>query len=460
MLATYDLHDETARKSRTIILSASIKQDVLFVLCVMAAAVLSELPFFYASSGQLPQAHDLTVHWMRAVQFDEALRSGIWYPRWLGGMNYGYGAATTLFYAPFVYYATSTAHALFGDWGRAFEAVVLLAAAASGLTFFVFARNFLSAHASMVAALMYVLLPYRLIDLYHRAAFPELIAFVWMPLVLLAINQAITRSSARNIIGGALAYCLLILTHPPVAYLFSMALIVLAITTSIIEKRWRMILTAICVFSLGGALSAFYSIPAALEVGLIKQTVTQFFRDKKGYITDLAAKPGFERLLAASVILTLLLFLLFLTQSKREGKSRARQHRLGWMIVGFLAFLMMTQAAAPIEHFLPGISVIAFTWRWQAIEVLATAVFAGMATEGLIRLRLPHRRFRVVVLSSAAIAVIAFGIVGCAMASNLKVGFIPPIDEVEEDFTPLDSPRVEELKKGVSATMTPAEAKD
>ena len=95
MLATNHVCDEAARKSRINPLSASIKHEMLLLLCVMAAAVLSELPYFYASGGRLPQAHDLTVHWIRAVQFDETLRSGIWYPRWLGGMNYGYGAATT-----------------------------------------------------------------------------------------------------------------------------------------------------------------------------------------------------------------------------------------------------------------------------------------------------------------------------------------------------------------------------
>jgi len=425
------------------------------MLCVMAVAVFAELPFFYAAGGQLPQAHDLTVHWMRAVQFDETLRSGVWYPRWLGGMNYGYGAATTLFYAPFVYYATSAAHALFGGWSAAFEAVALLAAAGSGLTFFLFARDFLSSRASVAAGLIYVLLPYRLIDLYHRAAFPELIAFVWMPLVLFAINRAITRSSARNIIGGAVAYCLLIVTHPPVAYLFSMALAVFVITTSVVERRWRMILTASSVITLGAGLSAFYWLPATLEVGLVKQNVTQFFKDKKGYITDLAASTGFERLLAASAILTLLLFWLFLIRSKSEEKSQAGQHRAGWMIVGFLAFVMMTPVAVPIEHVLPGISGIAFAWRWQAIEVLAVAILAGISIEALMR---SHRGQRIAVLSSVSIAVFAFGIIGCAMASNLKVRFIPPADEIEEDFTPLDSPSVEQLTKGISAKITPPEA--
>ena len=429
---------------------------------VMAVAVVSELPFFYAAHGHLPQAHDLMVHWMRAMQFDETLRSGVWYPRWLGGMNYGYGAATTLFYAPLAYYATSATHALLGDWSHAIQAVVLAAGAASAASFFLYARTFLSSTASAVAALVYLLLPYHLIDLYHRAALPELIAFVWMPLIMLAINSATKRLSARSVIGGAIAYGLLVVTHPPVAYLFSISLIVFALARVVVEKNWRIIASASCIVTIGAGLSAFYWVPAMGEVGLVKQTVTRFFRDQKGYISDLAATAGFGRLLAASALLTLVLMLLFAMPAKSAGErdtkhSLTTQHKVAWTAVGLLAFLMMTPAAAPIERFLPGISGIAFAWRWQSIEVLAVAVLAGIATEGLMQSGSPHRRFKIVGLSSAALAVIAFGVVGSAMASNLKVSFIPPADAIEEDFTPVDSPSVAELTKGAAAAITPAQ---
>ncbi len=122
-----------------------------------------------------------------------------------------------------------------------------------------------------------------------------------------------------------------------------------------------------------------------------------------------------------------------------------------------LAFLMMTPAAAPIERFLPGISGIAFAWRWQAIEVLAVAVLGGITTEALMQSRPSHRRFKIVGLSSTALAVIAFGVAGSAMASNLKVSFISPADAVEEDFTPVGSPSIAELRKGAAAAITPAQ---
>ena len=457
-------HDKSPRRElRMSWLPVLIRKDLLLLALLMAVAILSEFPFFYAAHGHLPQAHDITVHWMRAVQFDETLRSGVWYPRWLGGMNYGYGAATTLFYAPFVYYATSASHALLGDWSRAIEAVVLVTAAASGVTFFLYARTFLDGAASTIATLLYLLLPYRLIDLYHRAALSELIAFVWMPLVLFAINSATKRLSARRIIGGAIAYDLLVVTHPPVAYLFSIALIVFIVAMSVVERNGRIIASGSCVIALGAALSAFYSLPATLEVGLVKQNVTQFFREKKGYITDLAANAGFERLLAASALLTFILLLLFVMQSKMAGEnasrhSLARRQRIGWMAVGLLAFFMMTPAAAPFERLMPGISGIAFAWRWQAIEGIAVALLAGLATEVLMRSRLSHRRFNIVGLSLTTLAVIAFGVVGCAMASNLTVIFIPPTEAVEEDFTPAGSPGIAELTKDAAARITPAQA--
>jgi uncharacterized membrane protein len=443
-------------------LPAFTRKDVILAFSVMAVAIVSELPFFYAAHGHLPQAHDLTVHWMRATQFDETLRSGVWYPRWLGGMNYGYGAATTLFYAPLAYYATSAAHALLGDWSHAIQAVVLAAGAASAAAFFLYARTLVGSTASAVAALMYLLLPYRLIDLYHRAAVPELIAFVWMPLVMLAINSATKRLSARSVIGGAIAYGLLVVTHPPVAYLFSISLVVFVLARMFFEKNWHIIASASCIVTIGAALSAFYWVPAMGEVDLVKQTVTQFFTDKKGYITGLAANAGFGRLLAASALLTLVLMLLFAMPVKSAGehdtkRSLTTPYKVGWSAVGLLAFLMMTPAAAPIERLLPGISGIAFAWRWQAIEVLAVSVLAGIATEKLMQSRSAHRRFKIVGLSSTALAVVAVGVVGSAMASNLTVSFIPPVDAIEEDFTPVDSPRVAELTKGATAAIEPAQ---
>ena len=437
---------EMARYSDKPFFAASPRRLIAASLTLVAIA--SSLPFFYAAQGNLPEAGDLIIHWPRMLMFDEALRSGVWYPRWLGGMNHGYGAATTMFYAPFVYYSLSAAHALLGDWVRSVEAVVLFAAIGSAATLYFYARVFLPRVASAIAAMLYLLLPYRLIDLYHRGALAELIAFVWMPLVMLMLDGAVKRPGVRRIVLGAIAYGLLIVTHPPVAYAFSVSLALFIAAWAIKSKSWRPALSGGFIVLLGSALSAFYWLPAILEMSHVNQSVTDLFDNNKGYVTDLLAGSTFEKLIAATVIATSLLFLLFvaLTRSKSLSgeESSSNHHIIGWTIVGCVSIIVMLPVAAPVVRLMPGISGMAFLWRWLAITTFATSMLAGAAFE---KLRVENfKRTGLGLLAIAlTVAILVFGVISCARASNLKLQFVAPAECVEQDFTPKDAPDVRGL---------------
>jgi uncharacterized membrane protein len=428
-----------------------VRHDSVILVAVMVVAALSVLPFFYAAGGGLPDAHDLRVHWMRMIEFDQALRSGVWYPRWLGGMNYHYGAATTLFYPPLFYYITSAAHALTAGWAQAIEVAVLLAATGSAMTFYIYSRTLLRPTASAVATLAYVLLPYRLIDLYHRGAIPELITFIWMPLVMMAEGAAAKRLSAISLIGGAIAFCLLILTHPPVAYLFSISLAVLAVAWSWLARSWKPALAATSISVIGSALSAVYCLPAIAEIGYAKQTITEKFPYRNGYITRLIAGERFQVMLAAIIIVTALVlaFFAWLTYARWSACNQMK----AWVVVGLVSIFMMMPISDPIAHYLPGIDGVAFPWRWLAITTLATSILAGVAFEESC-----WRRSAGIARAAASpavvlIAILAFGMCLCVKASNLKVPLATPDDFVEEDFTPRDAPPIADMPRGISAIM-------
>jgi len=445
---------EIARYRDKTFFAASPRRRIAASLILVAIA--SSLPFFYAAQGNLPEAGDLIIHWPRMLMFDEALRSGVWYPRWLGGMNYGYGAATTMFYAPFVYYSLSAAHAILGDWVRSVEAVVLLAALGSATTLYFYARVFLSPVASAIAAVLYLLLPYRLIDLYHRGALAELIAFVWMPLVMLMLDGAVKRASAHRIVLGAIAYGLLIVTHPPVAYAFSVSLALFVAVWTVKSKNWRPVLSGSLIVLLGSALSAFYWLPAILEVGYVNQSVTDLFDNNKGYVTDLLGGSTFEKLIAATVIATSLLFFLFValarSKSLNSDEPSPNHYITGWTIVGFMSIIVMLPVAAPIVRLMPGISGMAFLWRWLAITTFATSMLAGAVFEKLWAENF-ERRSSGLFAATLTIAILAFGVISCARASNLKLQFVAPADCVEQDFTPKDAPDVRALPTGASLRM-------
>lgn len=449
------------------------RKDAVLIVCLIVVAIGSTLPFFYAAQGRLPQAGDLIVHWPRMLMFDETLRSGVWYPRWLGGMNYGYGAATTMFYAPFVYYALSAAHALLGDWLGSLESVVMLAAIGSVTTSYFYARSLLSRASSAVAALLYLLLPYHLIDLYHRGALAELIAFVWMPLVLQMFGASVKRMRGSNIVFGAIGYGLLLVTHPPVAYAFSISFVIFAAVLAISLRSWKPALSACLIVTLGASLSAFYWLPAIIEVRYANQSITNLFDTNRGYVTNLLVGSAFEKLIAAIFIATGILFLFFSWLARSEtSPSRKRSilyhHVNGWIVVGAVSLFMILPIADPLARILPGVSGMAFVWRWLAIASLATSFLSGAAVERLLALNQPamgkdavtaeranSNRLRIwklltVVLTAGAVV---FGAIACACASNLKLQFVAPADCIEQDFTPAGAPSVYDLPREGSLRM-------
>lgn len=443
------------------------RTDALLLGVISLAALASSLPFFYAAQGQMPEAGDLIIHWPRMLAFDETLRSGVCLPRWLGGMNSGYGAATTLFYAPLLYYALSAAHALTGDWPKALEIIVALAALGSGLALYAYARTFSSRGASTVAALLYMLSPYHLIDLYHRGALAELLAFVWMPLVMLAFARVTRRFRAPAIAGGALSFALLILAHPPTAYLFTIAFAIFVTFFAVQTKRWQPLASGGMIVVLGGAVAAFYAIPAILEKPLINQSVTDLFYTRMGFINELLAGNRFEQMIGVIAVTMALLFVVCCWLARRQAPltddAVARNgHLAAWKLVGALSLAMLLPLVRPLVSVLPGMAAVAFVWRWLAIALLAMVMLASAATDGQLTLirrtrllagagsltgELRHLS-RVGVIIVVLIASVSFGIVVAARAANLRIAFVAPATNFEQDFTPLGTPSVYDLPRG------------
>jgi hypothetical protein len=427
-----------------------------FLLVALAAA--TALPFRFAADFELPQAHDLTVHWNRMIAFDEGLRSGLIYPRWLGQLNQGYGAATTLFYAPGVYYALSAAHAVSGDWADAIGILAFVAAFGSAAGFYLYARLLVDRRAALIASSIYILLPYRLIDLYHRGALAELLAFVWMPLVMYAVTRGARRFSPSLLILGGVAYALLMLTHPPTTYLFTLSLGVFALACWWQARRPGFALFGLGVVLIGSAVSAFYWLPATVEIAYVRQPITPTFDEHPGYLTGLLAGDRFERLIAAIAIATFVFIGLLWFAVRRHQRYRVQQDpwRLSaraLLITSGFGLLLMTPPLALLAKSVPGMSTVGFLWRWMAIQVFVCAAltalvfdrtgsvsFAGARANGLAK-----------VAAAAAVPLILFGIVASVSASNLQLRLVPPFEALEEAFTPAGAPDVYDLRRDAVA---------
>ncbi|HEX8998628.1 MAG TPA: hypothetical protein VGB07_01940, partial [Blastocatellia bacterium] len=83
------------------------------LVCIVLTSV-AVLPFFVIGEdqkvgccgGEMPVTHDSWMHYNQMNAFWQSLSAGIAYPRW-DENTHGYGAPTTSFYPPGVYYLTS-----------------------------------------------------------------------------------------------------------------------------------------------------------------------------------------------------------------------------------------------------------------------------------------------------------------------------------------------------------------
>ncbi len=187
-------------------------------------------------------------------RFHAALAAGHPYPRWLEGSFDGLGAPVFYFYAPLAFYATSLAMFLGLGPYAALLATFVGFHALSGVTM----HRWLGARgrAALAGALLYMLLPYHLLDFSRRGALAEFAAYALLPLVALGVDRIATR---RGIVPLAFAFAGLVLTHLPTALLASVLVLLPMMSRKLRDRSAAWVAVAL---GLGLGLASVYLVPA------------------------------------------------------------------------------------------------------------------------------------------------------------------------------------------------------
>jgi uncharacterized membrane protein len=118
---------------------------------------------------------DAENHLFRLYALEPLLRQGVWFPRWVPDLFFGFGQPLTLFYAPGFYHLALALHwlvrtDLYGGFQLAGAAIVCLAAAGVAL---LLRRLTRSTVAACFAAAVFAYSPYPFpMNLYYRGALP------------------------------------------------------------------------------------------------------------------------------------------------------------------------------------------------------------------------------------------------------------------------------------------------
>ena len=375
-----------------------------------ALTIFAVAPFLLP--GYFWGANDARHHVYFLFEYDRLVQDGVWWPRWSPDFAFGYGYPFFNIYAPLSHFlAELLLHFLGFSYTAAVEAIFVLSIVGSAAAMYAFVRSWGGRQAALIAALVYVYAPYHLLNLYVRGNLAESMAFVWLPLCLWTVRQAIVRPSLRWVAGVAVCYAGLMLTSNLVIVLFTpllgLYLLVAAyahvapdgVSVRVLPlrvwlDRWVRVATLPVLGLFAGlGLSAIFWLPMLLERKYVR--VDQWFDGRYdfrgnfvyffqlfspqwgfGVSTSGPDDPIGFQLGAVPLILAAI--------GVMAAWHPAR--RLRWEIVCFALAAAVTavltlQAAAPLWE-LPvvgGILGLAqFPWRWFSVTTLCLAALAGL----------------------------------------------------------------------------------
>ncbi|MCS7002280.1 MAG: hypothetical protein NZ518_05460, partial [Dehalococcoidia bacterium] len=434
-----------------------MKRLVALLALVPIAPMVHPLYFWGAHDGR----H--SVYFL--VQFDRSIRDGIWWPRWAPDFTYGYGYPIFNIYAPLAYFIGEAFHLAGADVVTAVKLVFALSFPLSGLTMFAFARDTLGSRGAALAAVVYMLAPYRLVDVYVRGALSESLAFVFFPLTLFAFRRVLAAAELRRIVVAAsgeparwrslfaptmiaptvlaaVSLGALLLTHTTIGLLmipvtaayvaWTLARMARSAVTEAprpivgLRDQFAEALRAVAPGAVGSlfaatlaaGLAAIFLIPSIAEYQYVRvdqwTTAAYDYRAHFVYphqlvspywgfgVSDGTPDSGMPFQLG---VIPVALGALGLVASERRG-VRAEQFFFGGLAV--VSVFLMLHISAPVWEALRIAALVQFPWRLLTFTTLAMAYLAGMIVSGPMSLdRTSDANERVAFVGAVIAALIA-----------------------------------------------------
>jgi len=328
----------------------------------------------------LASGHDFEFHVNSWMEVASQWRHGILYPRWAAMANYGYGEPRFIFYPPASWILGAALGSIL-PWWLVPIAYVWIVLTAAGWSMFVLARNFLSGKHAAFAAVLYAVNPYHLVIVYWRSAFAELMAAIWLPLLLLWVLR-LESEGRKAMLFLAMAMAAVWLTNAPSAVMANYSLVLLVGTVAVLRRSPRLLLYGATACLLGLALAAFYVLPAAYEQRwvTIEQVLAPGVRPYENFLFTVIQDPDHNRFNLLVSIVALLEIAVLGLAALLSRKEKHEQPSFWWSITvwSFTIVLLMCPVSLVLWNHLPQLRFVQLPWRWLLCMNVAFALFVSV----------------------------------------------------------------------------------
>ena len=323
-------------------------------------------------NGFFGVSDDLHIGWL--YEMDRVIKMLQFPPRYVPDLSFGFGYPLFTFVYPLPFYIAEVFHLIGFSLVNSMKLLFGLSIPFSMYFMYKLLKHYLSEELSLAGSILYVYAPYRALEIFVRGSVGEIVAFVFFPIILLAIIQG-------KYVILAISSAALILSHNILSYMFfPFAIILIFLQKKYIIKNLKGLF-------LGLLTSIYFWFPAIYESNLMKyDTVFNFydhFPALKQFIVAYwgygASVPGnydtmsFYMGAVGLIVVGLGSVLFFFKFKKIDTEKRTI---LIWAILVFLiSVFMMNYRSAYLWRNLPLLPYFQFPWRFLAMTTLVSPLF-------------------------------------------------------------------------------------
>jgi uncharacterized membrane protein len=332
---------------------------------------------------------DLSQHVQFSSTFYNSILNGDFYPSWAADENLGYGGIGVRFYPPLTPLLFALARILTGNWHTATCIVFFLFTLTGAIGVYLLAKEFISTSEAVLAGAIFTLMPYHLYQIQNGSQFAEFAGCSVIPFSFLFVTRISRRGTFADVLGLAISFALLILTHLPSTVIGALSLLVYALLVIDKQQFYRRLLGLAAAVVLALAASSIYWLKVVSEMKWLRNTrfdETHFFDYSYNFLLT-AAWFGDKQLWYLNFIFLSLVFVSLPAAAVIYfNRAATGKKPVGLMILLFAAFLMCLVLSKPVWMLVPFLSEVQFPWRWLTIVSVCGAIIWAASVKPLANL--------------------------------------------------------------------------
>ena len=368
----------------------------------------------------LPYGYDLSHHFQCAFTFYESFINGDLYPSWSLFRNMGYGGMEVRLYPPISHYTLALFYLLTQNWHIATWLTLTFFTIWGSFGIYLWARELISVPQAVFAACIYAYLPFHLTQIYNTFFYAEFVGSAILPFCFAFVARVCKRGKNSDVVGLAIAFAALILTHLPLTVIGSICLGIYALSFFEREKFIPMLgkLVSAAIIALAG--SSFFWVKVLQERDLLAKanvysdpsldyrlhfllTSIQTF---EGYHLEIYENKLFFYdlmfLCTAGLALSCTLPFIFTSKSKRNLYGV-------WFVFATSVFLVTPFSRFVWDRIL-FLQETQFPWRWLTVVCITASILCASRLDQLFDWFQGKKRPFALIIGGCILFVITFSI--------------------------------------------------